>query len=499
MTSLISIISGFFEYKSYKNNKHPLISNSVFKIPFACLFLGLCFGGMRFQSSIPIPSSTNILGYINAEPISLTGVVKTDPIKSNDFTTAVVRSEFVTIGGKKFSVKGDVSIILPAGFDIRYGDRLSVFGKLSKTYKNDLQLTRSYLAQNKIFTQMAFPETEVLSYENGNRIIDVLYQFRERAHRIIFNNIPFPESALLSGILLGIETEIPEYLWDSYQATGTIHIIAISGFNITVITLLVFRIFRKLVGWKWTLPATISTIILYTLLVGADPPVVRAAIMGVVALMGHQIGRRTVSIYTLVLAAVTMLLVNPFLLWSVSFQLTFLATLALFTIVEPLDKWIKYLCENFLSENIIRFVIPVFSLFTTTLSVTVIIFPILYKLNPAISTVSLLANFFIAPIQPAIMLLGAIAVFSGFYIGPSLNVFAMVVWPIIYFCNQIAIRLSISNSVIIPLPKFAFWISLAISILLVVYFSYQNILALSRPKIDKIRKICSSNREKGRD
>ena len=482
--SLVLLLVGVFEYRYFKNKKHALISHPIFRIPFAFFFFGFFLGGLRYQSALPLPSTDNILGYVSNEPITLSGMVKSDPIWTNNLLYAVIKCETIIIGNKNLHVNGDVSLLLPAGFDIRYGDRLKLFGELSKTYENGSLITKSSLAQKKVFTQMAFPVAEVLSYGNGNRLLDFIYRLRERAHSIIFNLIPFPESAVLSGILLGIESEIPEYLWDSYQASGTIHIIAISGFNITIIALLSFRVFQNFLGWKWALPSTICVILFYTLLVGANPPVVRAAIMGIVALTARQIGRRAVGIYTLVLAATVILIGNPFLLWNISFQLSFLATLALLTMVDPIDGWIKSRFEKHFSVQAAQIIMPIVSILITTFSATLVIFPVLFKMNPEFSTISLVANALIAPFQPAIMIVGGLAVFSGFFIPPSLNILGIIVWPLIAFCNQIAIRLSISSTAVILLPKFSFWISLFISIFILVYFSYRNIIALSHPKID---------------
>ncbi|MDO9546529.1 MAG: ComEC/Rec2 family competence protein [Pelolinea sp.] len=482
--SLVFLLIGILEFRYYKNKKHVFISHSIFRIPIAFLLLGFFLGVLRYQSALPYPTADNILGYVINEPTTLMGTIKYDPIRTNDFTSAVIKSESITVGNKKLAVKGDVSLLIPAGFDIRYGDRLELIGNLSKTYENDSLITRSSLAQKKVFTRLAFPDIEVVSYGNGNRIMDFIYRLRERAHSIIFNIIPFPESAVLSGILLGIESEIPEYLWDSYQASGTIHIIAISGFNITIIALLSFRVFRRLFGWKWALPSTISVLLFYTLLVGADPPVIRAAIMGILALTAHQIGRRPVGIYTLVLAAIVMLIGNPFLLWSISFQLSFLATLALLTIVDPMDRWVKTRFENHFSLQTVQNLMPVVSILTTTFSATLVIFPILFKMNPQFSTISMVANFLIAPFQPAIMIVGGLAAFLGFIIPPNINVLGIMVWPLIAFCDQIAIRLSISSAAVFPLPDYAFWISLVFSVVVLIYFSYRNIFSLSNPNND---------------
>jgi len=481
--TIICMVAGIFEFFYFRIRDHPLLSRPIFRIPLALILCAFFLGGARFQDALPVSSPDNLLWYVSNTPVSLTGVIKSDPYRANNITSAVIKSESIEIEGKEVKVIGDLSLLLPAGFDIRYGDRLTLTSPLKQTFHADSLPITSRSAQKKLFVGMAFPDIRIISYGNGNKIMDFLYRLRERAHVIIYNLMPFPESSVLSGILLGIESGIPDYLWNAYRASGTIHIIAISGFNITVIAVFFSRSFRRLFGWKGSLTATVCAIVFYTLLVGADLPVVRAAIMGIIALPAYQIGRRTIGIHNLTLAGFGMLLVNPFLLWDISFQLSFLATLALLTLVDPINNWIRRKLEWKLPIHTIDKIMPVATIFTTTFSASIIIFPILFRMNAELSLTSLFANFLITPLQPLIMALGGLAVVFGLVIPPIGKFFGIFAWPFVAFCDQIAIRLSMSDVAVIPLPEYVFWVSLLVTIIVLIYASYRQVFSLSVPKI----------------
>jgi len=481
--ALICLVLGLFEYFHFRNRNHPLLSHPIFRIPFALILCAFFIGGMRFQSALPVFSPDKLLWYISDQPVLITGVVKSDPYRANNLTSAVIKSESIEISGEEVKVKGDMSVLLPAGFNIRYGDRLTLMGSLKQTFNTDSLPITSRSAQQKMFTGMAFPYIQTISYGNGSKMMDFLYRLRERAHETIYNLMPFPESSVLSGILLGIESSIPDYLWDAYRTSGTVHIIAISGFNITVIAQFISHSFRRLFGLKGSLAATVCAILFYTLLVGADLPVVRAAIMAIIAYPAYQIGRRIIGIHNLTLAGAVMLLINPFLLWNISFQLSFLATLALLTLVDPIDNLIRRILEKKIPAHSMDKFMPVVTLFTTTFSASLVVFPVLFRLNAELSLISLFANFLIAPLQPLIMAAGGLAVLFGLVIPPIGRLLGMFAWPFVAFCDQVAIRLSMSDAAVISLPEYVFWIGLLLTIGVLIYFSYHQIFSFSTPKI----------------
>ncbi len=125
--------------------------------------------------------------------------------------------------------------------------------------------------------------------------------------------LPQPQAALLSGNRLGLDQDLPDDLVLAFQETGTAHIIAISGFNIAIISAFFFWLFLYSGYPLEGLFLSVMAIFLYALLVGAEPAVMRAAIMGTMAILGTQIGRLGSGLNTLVFTAAVMCFFNPFL------------------------------------------------------------------------------------------------------------------------------------------------------------------------------------------
>ena len=123
---------------------------------------------------------------------------------------------------------------------------------------------------------------------------------------------------------------------EAFQQTGTAHIIAISGFNISILAGLFVRGFGRFTRRWVAVVLALLSISFYTLLVGAQPSVVRAAIMGAVGLFGPLLGRRQVGANSLAFVAALMCLFDPTLPWDISFQLSFSGTLGLVLFADPL-------------------------------------------------------------------------------------------------------------------------------------------------------------------
>ena len=293
-------------------------------------------GGWRFQSALPNPTIDDLAYYQPVENAVVTGTIISFPELSSFSSSAIIKAETLSILGVERPVKGKLELRLPGGFHLAYGDRLKLEGSLRSTLATGEPVYASYLARRGILTRMPYPQIETLGQGNGNPLMAFLYRAREGAHAFLVNAMPVQESSLLSGILLGIDWDIPGYLESAYRATGTVHIIAISGFNIALITGLVIRLFRRIFRPLWAGILAIAAILFYTLLVGAEPSVVRAAIMGSLSIPAFYIGRRIIGVYSLTFAAAVMALLNPFLLWDIGFQLSFLATLGLMVLADPL-------------------------------------------------------------------------------------------------------------------------------------------------------------------
>jgi len=159
--------------------------------------------------------------------------------------------------------------------------------------------------------------------------IPILKRIRLASIDIVDRNFPSPHSELLLGMLIGLDRleQVP-YFSDALKNTSTIHVVVVSGFNIALVFGLVTKILGSEYKLKNLLIAQLFTVF-YALLSGFEPPVVRALVMGSVVAWGKYYGRVLDGLRVLVFAASVMVIIEPTFLPSVSFQLSFAASLGL--------------------------------------------------------------------------------------------------------------------------------------------------------------------------
>ena len=151
--------------------------------------------------------------------------------------------------------------------------------------------------------------------------------------------LPEPHGALLSAILVGMRSRLPGDLRADFLDSGLIHVVAISGFNITLVALAV----RRMAGWligRYSVLLAMLALPLYAALAGGEPSVVRATLMGELILLAWLLGRDTDALTALAAAAVAIVLVDPAALSDVGFQLSFAGTLGLVLIAPGLAEWL---------------------------------------------------------------------------------------------------------------------------------------------------------------
>jgi competence protein ComEC len=154
--------------------------------------------------------------------------------------------------------------------------------------------------------------------------------------------LPSPQSALLSGMVLGSKQVLPEDFKEALINTSTIHIVVASGQNLTILSGLIIGL-APLFGRKKTVLASIGTNLFYSVLTGFQIPIIRAAFMNIFASLGMLFGRETPMLYALLASAIVMLIYEPLWLFSVSFQLSFLATFAVMEYAPALEPKLNFL------------------------------------------------------------------------------------------------------------------------------------------------------------
>lgn len=162
-------------------------------------------------------------------------------------------------------------------------------------------------------------------------------------------SLPQPQAALLAGIVLGVKTSLPPELKQALRRTSTIHIVVVSGQNLSLLAGFLMQLGVILGRRKATL-LCFSVIILYPLLTGLQTPVIRAAIMAGFTLAAQFLGREKDVFWVLLLTAFLMLIYNPNWIFSISFQLSFLATFGVSVMAPVVVKKLQFL-PNIIKED----------------------------------------------------------------------------------------------------------------------------------------------------
>ena len=395
----------------------------------------LLVGATYFQYRQPTTDDlANILHFTDANrEVLITGIISDEPDYRDSYTNLTVDTASINRPDAQdhTEVHGTILVRVDAGDTYHYGEHVRLRGVLETPPENEEFSYRDYLALSNIHAYMRNASATKLPEARGGDPLKVwIFDLKERALANVYELFPDPEASLLAGILLGVETGLPRDVQEAFKSTGTTHIIAISGFNITIIAGIFIVLFGRLFGDKVGALVAIAGIALYTLLVGADAAVVRAAIMGTFALMLKQFGRQQSGLVALIVVAFVMALDNPMVLWDVGFQLSFAATMGLILYADPLAQWFVRLASRVMPvQRAEQIAGPIGEYFLFTLAAQFATIPIMMYHFGRISIISFLANPFILPVQPAVMILGGIALIASLLLMPLGKLLAIFALP----------------------------------------------------------------------
>ena len=368
-------------------------------------------------------------------------------------------SAITPVGRQNSKLFGNVLITLDKYPQYHYGDRVKVFGELKAPGEFNGFNYGNYLSRYDIYSVMYRPWVKVLETGQGNffwRGMSYLQNvFMERINRIF----PEPHASFEAGLLVGARKGIPPDMMEKFNITGLTHIIAISGYNITIIIIFVMAALKGLPR-RIAFVVAVIAIILFTLFVGASPAVVRASIMGILGLIALNSGRQSNIHITVLFSACFMVLFNPKILWwDVGFQLSFAAVLGLIYAAPILDKFGKYLPETMGVREAIQM----------TLSAQVMALPIIIFNFERLSLVAPLANLFVIFAIPPAMLFGFLAVISSFFLHGVSMIFGYVTWGILSYIIKIIEIASVVPYASVDLPGMKIWMMFGYYILLILF------------------------------
>jgi competence protein ComEC len=356
-------------------------------------------------------------------------------------------------------------ILVTVGFstDYKYGDEVKFSGKLQKpenftTDQGKEFYYLNYLKKDGIYYVMNYVNLEVVSQGHGNKIKSLLFNIKEKFLEKINLAIDSPENLLMGGLILGEKAAFSQELRQQFVDTGTIHIVALSGYNVTIVAEWIMKLFAFL-PVQAGIGVGIVTILLFVLMSGGGSTALRAGIMAVLALIARATGRDYDVARALVLALVLMILVNPYLLvYDVSFQLSFIATVAVIFLSPRIEKYFLWVTDKFELRDIV----------SVTLSAYIFVLPfILYKMGN-LSLVALPANVLVLPLIPFTMLLGFLTGFVGLiWYGFSIP-FGFISYIFLHYELSVISFFADFPLASITLPNFP----LFLTVLIYMYFTY---------------------------
>jgi competence protein ComEC len=395
-----------------------------------CLCLISLLGGvLRIQSTLPDADKDTLQNYNDKGVVTIKGLVAADPETSGASLALQLEAREIESEGTWQKASGAVLVYVSQSSSYKYGDLLQIEGKLKTPPQLGDFDWREYLARKGIHSFMSYPEQiELLAKGQGFKPLEWLYGLRNRMSQALDSALPEPQSALAQAILLGKRSSIPDDLNVSFFRTGTTHIIAISGLNLSIVAGIVLSFTVWLFGRRRPTYFWLALIAVwgYAALTGMQAPVLRAAIMGSLWLFADYIGRPRSALPALLLAAAVMIGIRPSILGDVSFQLSFASMAGLILLTPYFQSWGRKAFGISDEARIVgTFVIDSISV---TLGAILATLPIIVFYFHQISLVSLPANLFILAAVPAIMVTSAIVAVIGLFAAPLAWVLGWVAW-----------------------------------------------------------------------
>ena len=409
----------------------PTLQVSTLDVISACVVV-LLLGAARLQSVLPGNAATQISGFNDRQyDLLITGTLVQPPDYRDTYTDLRLQASQVDTGLDQFKVSGLVLARVDPNQTYRYGDNLRLRGRLLTPPENEDFSYRDYLAREGILSYMSSPEATLLPGTTANPILAAVYSLRDASLGNVYRLFLDPEASLLAGILLGVDSGLPARLEQAFIDTGTSHIIAISGFNIAILAGVFMWFFGRLFGPRLGAIVALVGIVFYTVLVGGGPSVFRAALMGALSIFALQVGRRQDGLTALAFTAAFLAFFAPLSPWDVGFQLSFFATLGLILYGTPFQSAAEgFISRHFPASDAQKLAALLGELVLLTLAAQLTTLPIVAYQFQQVSLVSFIANPFILPAQPLVMILGGLAVFISLFVYPLGQLAAWIAWPL---------------------------------------------------------------------
>ncbi len=364
---------------------HP----SFYKRPFLIVFL-IYILALALFLKVPTPKQDDIFyklpikaevsAYINSYPRS-----KTDK--------QLFTADILTLNGAK--QKGKIYLSCKDCPELERGQIITFDGDLfvpSDSENYGAFEWGKYLARKHIFAQGNI--SQIKQIESPKSFWFYLARIRTSILNVFRDNLPPNSAAILSGITLGEKGDISDTLYTAFQDSGAMHLLVASGGNVGFVTLIVYFLCSLFIGGRKRIAFTaLAAALVYTLIAGADAPLLRAYLMTVAGTLGFILGRKSGIMQGLLLAAFFILIVNPQSLFEAGFQMSILATCAIILFTSNFKI-------NYKIPPVLRWGL---GLFFVSLCAQLALVPVFTNYFYKISFSAVFSNLFLVPLSAVLM------------------------------------------------------------------------------------------------
>lgn len=421
------------------------------------LFLGIaCLSGalgmVRYEISTWDDRHPLLEARIEHEVV-LVGEVVTEPDVRAQSTNLTVRIREVD------GMEIDAHILVRADRfpSFAYGDVVRASGTLSLPEPFDTDLGRTfdypgYLSARGISYTLSFADTELIERDAGIAVLARLLELKHAFMRSVEALLPEPSAGLAEGLLLGVKRALGEDLEEAFRTVGLIHIVVLSGYNVTIVAEAIMRLLSF-----WGTPHTralcgMLAIAAFAFIAGLSATVLRASLMAALVLVARATGRTYDVVRALCAAGLAMLLVNPKLLvFDPGFQLSFVATLGLILLAPFIEARLSLVPTRFQVREFL----------TATVSTQIFVLPLLLYSIGELSLIAVVVNVLVLPAVPFAMLTTFLAGVIGWVSATAALPIAFVAHLSLVYIIGMAERFAAIPFAAVSVPPFPFWVVLA--------------------------------------
>lgn len=457
-SAFVAVVVVVFLLFHSRYKQKPLAHPVILVATFICM---ASLGGILLDVKLEHFDQNPLADYAGRE-VALIGTALDDTSATD--SGAVIRVYALSSGDQILKIRAQSVLLRFPGLEFKYGDTVAVRGRLEPPQNFEDEAGRvfdyaSFLRKSDISYTLERPD--IIHHESGDTTLtSLLYAIKRWFIGNVERYVPEPESALASGVAISGKGALPKEVKDDFINAGLIHIVVLSGYNIAIVIRVLLSMFG-FAGRRWAIATALSGVLLFVVISGGAAPVVRAAIMASITLIGTLSYTSVLQNRALWGAALIMVLWNPLILTSdASFALSFLATFAIINVVpiiKPYFSWAtnKWHMRETLSE---------------TMATQIFVLPYLLYQIGKFSVVAPLSNVIVLPLIPIIMMLTFAVGIAG-SLG-YLSIIALPVGAVLYLISHLVIWIS---HIFSSLPFSAFNLTIPLSIMVLVYAIYLSI------------------------